>query len=295
MLILALFERPKKEKPNSILDYEKIIHEHQEEEAELLIKIAVLYYEEDNVKKSLESLKKAIKLFDDLGLDEKKADVLFIIGDIYLATDKKRAALKYYHQCMNLYSGTSSPYKGEVYDKVKELENELSVSKDILKEGGVTETPTEPVKTTNVEGIENIFTKINEIIGLLDESRVYRSYLQNEVNLENINEAYNLASDLGDEKTQGVLLLIMGDKNLYQKKTKESQDIFNKALNIFRKNNYTKGQAVSHLLIGVVAYLLDDEDNIKVNFKKAVELFRKIKDQYAESVAIELINNVSEL
>lgn len=299
LLLLGVFDRFQKEEVYSIQDYRQLLWEYQEYEAEILIQIAILSFEDDDVDEALESLEKARDIYEELGFEEKKADVLSLIGDIYLNIGDKETALKCYRECMELYSSTESAFKDDVFNKIKDLEEELTQtqfppSEDEEEDVEEVEIPSETEIKTEGD-FDLIFEKLDEIINLLEESGAYNSYLQNEKSLESVKEAYELASDLGDKKSQGILLLIMGDKTLGKKMTKKSMEYFNKALNIFVEINYPKGEAITHLFIGVVSFVLGDIENINFNFRKAIEIFRSLKDSYAESISIGLMNAISEV
>lgn len=298
LLLLGVFDRFQKEEVYSIQDYRQLLWEYQEYEAEILIQIAVLSFEDDDIDDALESLKKARNIYEELGFEEKLADVLSLIGDIYLNIGEKGNALKCYRECMELYSSTDSSFKDDVLNKIKDLEAELSGTQalptdDKAEEVEEVEIPSDAEIKTE-DDFDQIFEKLDEVINLLEESGAYSSYLKTEKSLESVKEAYDLASDLGDKKSQGILLLIMGDKTLGKKITKKSMEYFNNALNIFVEINYPQGEAISHLFIGVVSFVLGDIENINFNFRKAIEIFRSLKDSYAESIAIELMNTIYE-
>lgn len=296
LLITGLFERFQRKKEHSIEDYRLLLREYQEYEAGILFQIALLCYEDDDIDEALESLEKARSIYEELGFDQEKADVLSLIGDINLTMGNQDAALKCFNECLELYSDPQQIE--EINEKIRNLEvpkpqEAVEVESKEDEEAEELETP-DGESLSGSEDFQETFLKLNDVINLLEESDVYSSYLEKDKTVENIQEAYQLAKDLGDKKNQGILLLILGDKLLQEKRTRKSLELIHQALDIFGEINYSKGEAITYLFIGVISFILGDVENIKYNFTKAIEIFRSLNDTYAESVAIELINTVYE-
>ena len=128
----------------------------------------------------------------------------------------------------------------------------------------------------------------------MEESDVYGSYLDGEESRERLQESYILSREIGDKKSEALLLLILGDFFLKDKKPKRSMKCFYKALNVFSDAGDEKGEAVSRLLIGTNSFILGDMEDSTFNYRKSIEIFRKLKDQQAEALAIDIINSLSE-
>jgi tetratricopeptide (TPR) repeat protein len=292
--IMGIFGRGKEK--NSIQVYMKKLQEYQRAEAEILLDMGAMGFEKDDMNLTLECLKKSLKIYQELGDAEKEASILDIIGDIYIQMDDKQNALKYYGDCSDLYSSMDSPNEKDIQDKIakidameefKEQSEKDELGKQIPAEGGGED-------VDYFEEYGKIFGNLDEVIKLLEESNVYGSYLDGVGSLEHLQESYILSREIGDKKSEALLLLILGDFFLKDNKPKKSMKCFYKALNMFLEASDEKGEAISRLLIGTNCFILGDMEDSTFNYRESIEIFRKLKDQNAESMAIDIINKLSE-
>ena len=90
LLIAGVFDRLSGGNPSelpeseeyTLEDYKEILNEYKYAEAEILINIATINFEENHVRESLKNLEKAIVIYKELKDIGKQALVLDLIGDI---------------------------------------------------------------------------------------------------------------------------------------------------------------------------------------------------------------------
>lgn len=306
MMILGIFDS-KKDPQTSIKELLEQLWEYQEAEANLLVEIATLQYENGDTEDAISFLEKAVDIYHELGFTEQEAIILDLIGDVYSNTDDVQNAVDYYQQSFKLCSKMDTPLKEEVFNKIKGFEDVLpektdkgygekiidSVQGSTLKsESKVSgEGYGESLAEETID-YEEIGKKLDDIIGLLEESAVYGTYQKFENPMGHVKEAYEMASSIGDEKGEAALLLIMGDISLKDEKTQKSLEFFTKSLNLFRKIGDDKGEAISRLMIGTAHFLLGETDEGSVYLRQSMEIIKYLKDANLEKAAMALLSSI---
>jgi len=291
--IMGIFGRRKEKNPLQV--YTEKLQKHQRAEAEILLDMGAMAFEEDNMELALECLEKSLKIYQELGDAEKEASILDIIGDIYYQMDDMQNALKYYKDCSELYSSMEYPNEAEINEKMANIKAMDEVEEQSNEEDeSESDEITAESETDYFEEYDKIFGSLDEAIKLLEESNVYGSYLDGEGSREHLQESYILSREIGDKKSEALLLLILGDLFLKDNKPKKSMKCIYNALNVFSEIGNEKGEAISRLLIGTVCFILGDIEDSTFNYKEAIKIFRRLKDEDAEAMAIALMNNLSE-
>ena len=274
-------------------DYLEILNEYRDAEAEILINIATIYFEDDNMNESLKYLEEAIIIYDELNYMEKKALIMDIMGDIYYNTQEKRTALEYYREAYKLYSETDSDVKDNIISKINEIEKELGGTVSKPKEVSV-----KPEKTrapeVSTDDYVNISSEIEEVISILNGANTYMSYADHENPYQQLQNAYEMSSGIGDSDASATILMIKGNMYLKDSKPAEALEDFKKGLEYFKLNDNSEGEAVALLLIGTAHYITGNMNLVAENFRKSIELLREIKDVSGEQKAIQLMNTIYE-
>lgn len=274
-------------------EYLDILNEYRDAEAEILINIATIYFENENMEESLKYLEEAIVIYDGLDYLEKKALVMDIMGDIYYNTDEKRTALEYYKEAFKLYSETDSDTKENIISKINETEKDL-----VSVQSKSTLSSVKPQKTAPLEVIKDdyieISTEIEEVIGILNGAKTYMSYANHENPIKQLENAYEMSSGIGDNDASATILMIKGNLTLKESKPVEALEDFKKGLELFKLTNNFTGEAVAMLLIGTAHYITGNMDLVAENFRKSIELLRQINNISGEEKAIELMNTIYE-
>ena len=306
LLISGVFDRlsggsSKKEKDETeytIEDYQELLDEYKDSEAEILINMATIYFEQENIPESMKNLEKSIQLYKDLGDVGKQAMVLDLMGDITRYNKKIKLALDYYREAYQLYSDIESDNKDELSKKIKKLE-----VLDSARVGGTRFNYKNPsiVATSEVPGDEfphsdynKISENIKEVIGMLKGADTYRNYANSKNPMEELDNAYEMSSGIGDVAGKATILLIMGDLELKESKSDDALKHFKKSLEYFLEIEEKTGEAVSRLLIGTAYYMRGDMDNVTPNFRKSMEILRDLKDVLGENIAMRLMNAIYE-
>lgn len=279
-----------KKKEYDIEYYKEKLQKCRETEAETLINMGSIYYDEENYNKALECFNEAIELYGELGSKEGEAFVLDLIGDSYLSKRDIQQALKYYNESFKLYSATNPSLKNEMFEKIKEVERiqeAVETVKDKKEYNISSEIQTEE---DYVPDYEKIGTKLESVIKLLESANAYEAYSKEENPMKHLEEILNTSREIGDMKGEAIALLMMGDILLKHEKTTSALKYFNKAYDIFHVLDDKKGEGISLVLIGTLYFILGDMDKVSPNFRNAIEIFRKLNDERAESVTIDLLN-----
>lgn len=297
LLFMGIFDSSNKS-DKKIQEYMEQLYEYQEAEASILVEIATLHYENDDMDEATEFLKKAVAIYNELGLSEQEASILDLIGDLYISIEKTEDAFANYHSAYKIFSSINSPYKEDVSSKIKELEStqpakrkgkvdrgkeDLDASLDLISP------LSEEIETPDYLKIGE---KIDDLIGLLDEYSIYKTYQSYKNPMSHIKEAFEMSKSIGDQKGEAALLLIMGDISLKNEESKKALDIFLESLEIFRKIRDSQGEAISRLMIGTAYFLLGDTDNGSVYLRQSMEIIKQMKDPKIEGAAIELLNSI---
>jgi tetratricopeptide (TPR) repeat protein len=270
--------------------------EYQEAEANLLVEIATLYYENDDTEEAVRFLDKAVNIYGELGYSEQEASILELIGDVYVGIDNNNNALDYYRQSYKLYSSTDVISKDEVLEKINKLDD-TDQKRDISGvENKISTEELEEVKSVSHESNSidyvEIGKRLDDVLMLLDEYSVYEAYKNYKNPLSHIQEAYEMSSSIGDEKGEAALLLIMGNIQLKEKRSKNALDSSTEALHRFRKIADQKGEAISMLLIGTLYYILGDNDEGYAYLSQSIDILKDIGELKTEKVAKDLLNSL---
>lgn len=269
--------------------------EYQEAEANLMVEIATLQYENSDIDDALGFLERSVEIYHELNYAEEEATILDLIGDVYISIDDISAALEYYNKSFKLCSSLDTPLKGDVNNKIKKYEEYLHISEDKTehknKLSKVKSSETPVVEEEPIDYV-NIGKKLDDIIRLLDESAVYSTYQEFKNPMAQLGEAYEMASSIGDEKGEAALLLIMGDVSLKEEKTKKSLEFFKRSLNSFRKIGDMKGQAISKLMIGTAYFLLGDTEEGPKYLRKSMDIIKHLDDMNIENAAMALLKSI---
>lgn len=278
--------------------------EYQEAEANLMVEIATLQYEMGDTDDAIAFLEKAVGIYHELGYTEEEATILDLIGDVYISTENVQKALDTYQKSFKLCSSLDIPLREEVLNKIKECEVELeatktkNVDRTATVEGGSDSIPESGVSTgSQAPGDESIdYVKIgkrlDDIIGLLDESAVYSTYQEFENPMAHMRDAIQMASSIGDLKGEAALLLIMGDITLKEEKTQKSLEFFQKSLKSFQKIDDKKGESISYLMMGTAYFLLGETDEGSNYLRQSMNIIKHLNDPAIEKAALALLNSI---
>jgi tetratricopeptide (TPR) repeat protein len=279
----------------TIEDYQEMLNQYKDAEAEVLINIATIYFEKENIEESMKNLEKAIDMYDELNDVGKKALVLDLMGDINRFNKKNKSALKNYKEAFKLYSKIKSEHKDELREKINELEIKQSAQNAETLYDGVSSKSTENIPLQlKKSDYTKISANIEEVIGMLKGADTYISYSKSENPMEELENAYEMSSGIGDDSAKSTLLLIMGYVNLKRSQTDDSLKYFNESLQNFQELEDKLGEAVSRLLIGTAYYIKGDMDMVNNNFRKSIEILRELKDLLGENIAMRLMNAIYE-
>lgn len=287
-LVLGVFDVIKK-KEDSLEDYLHRLDELQAEEFDLLINIGIIYLDSEKFDDSLRFFEKALRMAINLKNDELEAFVLDSIGDVYFNKGEILKSFEYYNESLRIYSLKESPLVAELKNKIKEV-------KRIKKEIELSEL--EKIKNKSDSNSEDDYEadliklkpKLDNMIKLVESTSIYEIYTNEEDSLINLNEAFKISRDIGDESGEAALLLIMGNETLKQKKYDQAAKYLEKSKLLFQKLEDESGLAASMIILGTVNFIQGDIDGVSENFRKAVEKFQQLKNKNAESVAIDILN-----
>ena len=278
-------------------DYQKMLKEYKDAEAEILINIATIHFENENIPESISTLKKAIKIYAELEDMGKQGLVYDLMGDVNRYNKNNSSAIDNYKKAYKFYFKINSDYKSEIKEKINNLEtlesagdaqtiNNYGVSSNITKEAPTPEIPT--------SDYTKISKKIEEVIGMLKGADTYLRYAKSEDPMEQLENAYEMSDGIGDETAKSTLLLIIGYVSLEKFKTNDAIKYFNASLENFEEIDDKKGEAVSRLLIGTADYINGEMDKVSSNFRKSIKILRDLKDVPGETIAMELMNSIYE-
>jgi tetratricopeptide (TPR) repeat protein len=306
LLITGVFDRlsggnpsdkPTESEEYTLEDYVEILNEYKYGEAEILINIATINFEENHIRESLKNLEKAILIYKELEDIGKQALVLDLIGDINRYKTKNDVALDNYRKAYEFYTAVDSDLKDEVVEKIKELEVQQSAgeAQTIYNYGIPSEIPSEDsIEKVPPSNYNKISINIEEVIGLLNGADTYLSYAKSEDPMEALESAYEMSTGIGDDSGKATLLLIIGYVSLEKSKSYDALKYFNAAFENFQEIDDKKGEAVSRLLIGTTDYINGNMSKVSLNFRNAIEIFRELKDVPGENTAMKLINAIYE-
>jgi tetratricopeptide (TPR) repeat protein len=275
-------------------EYQDLLIEYKASEADILINIATIYFQEEEITESLVNLDKAIEIYDEIDFTEKKALVLDIMGDIKKYNGDVTKALNNYREALKLYTAISdTDHKDELRVKIKEIEDQIKIEENKNKYSVKLpeHLPPEEVISSDYNFIQE---DVENVISILSGANTYLSYTKAKKPMKELENAYEMSNGIGDVAAKATLLTIMGDTSLKELKPLEALDQFKKALENFKEINDKTGEAVSMLLIGTAYYIIGDMDKVPDNFRKSIEILRSLKDVNGEEIAIKLMNTIYE-
>ena len=278
-------------------DYQEMLKEYKDAEAEILINIATIHFENENIPESIKTLKKAIKIYaeiEDLG---KQGLVYDLMGDVNRYNNNISNAIEDYKKAYKFYFKINSDYKNEIKEKINNLEIlESAGGPQMINNIGLPTSIPSDVTTPDVptSDYSKISKKIEEVIGMLNGADTYMSYAKSEEPMEQLENAYEMSSGIGDDSAKSTLLLIIGYVSLEKFKTNDARKYFEASLENFQEIEDKKGEAVSRLLIGTADYINGDMDKVSSNFRKSIQILRDMKDISGETIAMELMNSIYE-
>jgi tetratricopeptide (TPR) repeat protein len=294
MLILGIFNG-KNDYNASVKELLEDLWKYQEAEASLMVEIATLQYENGDTEDAIDFLEKSVNIYHDLGFIENEANIQDLIGDIYFNINDIPNALTHYRLSFNLCSNLETPLKEEVLNKIQKCETDFNkIDGDSSSLESVSQVFDDSSPPDENIDYAKIGKKLDDIIGLLDESAVYGTYQNFENPLAHVKEAYELSSNIGDDKGQAALLLIMGDLSLKNEKAQISMEYFRKSLNLFRKLGDKHGEAISILMIGTAYFLLGETEEGSTYLRQSMEIIKGLDDEEIENAAIALLNSIYE-
>jgi tetratricopeptide (TPR) repeat protein len=278
-------------------DYQAMLKEYKDAEAEILINIATIHFENENIPESIKTLKKAIKIYAELENMGKQGLVYDLMGDVNRYNKNNSSAIGDYKKAYKFYFKINSDYKDEIKEKINNLEilDSAGDAQAIYNYGVPSNIPAEtPKPDVPSSDYTKISKKIEEVIGMLNGADTYLVYAKSEDPMEQLENAYEMSDGIGDDKAKSTLLLIIGYVSLEQFKTKDALKYFNASLENFQEIDDKKGEAVSRLLIGTADYINGDMEKLSSNFRKSIQILRDMKDISGETIAMELMNSIYE-
>ena len=284
----------------TIEDYQELLIDYKNAEADILINIAIIHFEDENIPQSIKNLVLAGKIYEELGNIEKQALVQDLIGDINRHNKKIDSARENYNEAYRLYYSIKSELKNNVREKIEKLDT-MKKAEDAIniyshnspKESTATKINT-PEYSNDTSDYIKISKNIEKVFGMLRGAEAYRSYIKSEDPMGELKNAYEMSSGIGDNAGMATLLLIMGDVSLKEGKTEDALKYLNNSLEEFQQIDDMIGEAVSRLLIGTAYYITGYMEKVPQNFRKSIEILRNLNDINGENIAMNLINAIYE-
>lgn len=298
----------------SLKHYEEKLHEYQENEADVLIDIGLLYYKDEKYTESLSHLKKAAHIYSSLYDIESEAFAQDLIGDVYLSMREMNKALKKYQTAYNLYSAARSSMKEDLLEKMKEvsdikeaieLANEEKINTEIKKEYSdiSKDDRSEVEKPTYIEdgekevfnchlSYERISLKLEEIMKIIKKNSNVKEPSKAEYESGYFQKSLFEAQQKEDYKKEVAMLQLLGNYFMKEDKPYSAMQNLKTAFNVSHKTGDNEGEAFSLLLLGVIYYLLGKENKIYDVFKKSLNIFKEIKYKKGEKIAMDIINTL---
>lgn len=306
LLITSVFDRlsggnsnkeSNETKEYTMEDYQEMLKEYKDAEAEILINIATIHFENENIPESIRTLKKAIKIYAEIEDMGKQGLVYDLMGDFNRYNNNNSSAIEDYNKAYKFYFKINSDYKNEIKEKINNLEilESAGDAQTIYNYGLPSTTPSEvPTPDVPPSDYSKISKKIEEVIGMLNGADTYMSYAKSEEPMKQLENAYEMSNGIGDDSAKSTLLLIIGYVSLEKFKTNDALKYFNASLENFQEIDDKKGEAVSRLLIGTADYINGDMEKVSSNFRKSIKILRDMKDISGETIAMELMNSIYE-
>lgn len=298
----------------SLKYYKEKLHEYQENEADVLIDMGLLYYEDEKYEESLYHLKKAAKIYASLYEIENEAFTHDLIGDVYLSMREMDKAIERYQNSFELYSTARSSMKDELFEKIREA-NDIKEAIELASEDKIDEELEEEYSETPAE--DNNLRENNDVIPSdivkKEKNNCYLNYdkisLKVEEIMKIIKRKYNIkepskteyesgyfqkrvyeAHKNGDNEKEVAMLQVLSNYCMIENKPFSALQNLKTAFEISHETGDKKGEAITLLLLGIEYYLLGKENKIYDVFKKSLILFKEIKFKNGEKIAMDIIN-----
>lgn len=171
--------------------------EYQEAEANLMVEIATLHYENGDTDNTIGFLEKSVEIYHELGFDEQEATIHDLIGDVYWNIDDLSSALEHYYKSLKISSNLKIPLEMEVLTKIEECESkqkELEYKK-VDKTIPTLESEKSDESEDSIDYIK-LGKRLDDIVALLDESSVYCTYQDYENPMFHLEEACEMADSI---------------------------------------------------------------------------------------------------
>ncbi|HML05016.1 MAG TPA: tetratricopeptide repeat protein [Methanobacterium sp.] len=300
----------------SIKYYKEKLDEYQENEAEILVDMGLLYYDEEKYDESIYYLKKAVKIYSSLFEIESEAFVHDLIGDVYLSQRKIDEAIVKYEKALNLYSNAKSSMKDEILEKIKEVEDikqaieladEAKINEEIEKENfnelnddkeenqteEYDQIPEEKKEIFNCHlSYEKISSDLESIMKIISKKYNLKEPSKAEYETGYFQKSVIEAQKNKDHEKEVGMLQLLGNYLMKEDKPYSAMQNLKTAYDVSHKNKDKEGEAFSLLLLGVLYYLLGKESMIYDVFKKSLDLLREIKYKKGEKIALDIINTL---
>ncbi|MGB9937583.1 MAG: hypothetical protein ACPK7O_07660 [Methanobacterium sp.] len=294
----------------SIKYYKKKLQEYQENEADVLIDMGLLYFEDEEYEESLKHLKKANDIYSSLGRIESSAFVHDLMGDVYLSSRDIDNALDNYRIAFEFYSSVKSYLKDEILDKIKET-NDIKEAIELVHENRIKEgienndfesddqdvTPenvdelADEVKIANCHlSYTDISPQLELVMKIIKNKYVVKDTSKEEYESGFLQKSIYDAHREEDNKTEIGLLLVLSNYLMKENKLYGALQNLKNAFKVSHELGDQKGEAFSLLLLGIVYYLLGKENKIYEIFKKSINIFKEIDYEKGEILALEIIN-----
>jgi len=298
----------------SIKYYKEKLQEYQENEADVLIDIGLLYYKDEKYEESLYHLKKAAIIYALLYEIESEAFVQDLVGDVYLSMRKMDKALRKYQKSFMLYSAAKSSMKDDLLEKINEVKDikeaielaeEEKINNEVEKEYlNIYEDDKNEVEKTSMPLIkekkatnyrlnyERISPKLEEVMKIIKKNSNVKEPSKAEYESGYFQKCLREVHKKEYYKKEVAMLQVLGNYFMVENKPYSAMQNLKTAFNVAHETGDKKGEAFSLLLLGTIYYLLGKENIIYDIFKKSFDIFKEIKYKKGEKVALSIINSL---
>lgn len=291
-------------KKGSLKHYKEKLNEYQHNEADVLIDMGLLYYEDEKYDESLYHLKKAEHIYSSLNEKESEAFVNDLIGDVYLSIREMDMAMNKYQKAFELYSESKSPMKDDLLDKLTEVNDikeaiELSKAEDAEYEYvDISTDDTEYLESKKDTmdkcyfSYEKISFKIDNIIKIVKNKYNIRDPSKEEYESGYFQKGIFEAHKSDDSEREVAMLQVLSNFLMKENKPFSAMQNLKTAFDISHESGNKKGEAFSLLLLGVVYYILGKENKVYEIFRKSLIIFKDINYKKGEKIALDIINTL---
>lgn len=292
----------------SLKQYARKLHHYQENEADVLIDMGLLYFEDEKYDESLYHLKKAANIYQSLYELESEAFVNDLMGDVYLSTREMDNALNRYRKAFKLYSSAKSKMKDEILEKIKEVEDikeaiELANAEKMEEFSEFSFTQEEKMDDSEIDdgkkltytcylNYERISSTMEKIMKLLGKKYKIKEPSKAEYESGYFQKSIFDTHKDGNINKEAVMLLILSNFLMKENKPFSAMQNLKTAFDLSHQSGYKELEAYSLLFLGIVYYLLGKEKKIYGIFKNSIRIFKEIKYKEGENIAIDIINTL---